>query len=49
VARIKEELSLEPALPIARAVAEANEAMGIEPAGPMAAQVELLLSELGVS
>ena len=49
VLRIKEELSLEPALPIARAVAEANEAMGIEPAGSMAAQVELLLSELGVS
>ena len=49
VGRIKEELSLEPALPIARAVAEANEAMGIEPAGSMAAQVELLLSELGVS
>jgi len=49
VARIKEELSIEPALPIAKAVAEANEAMGIEPAGSMAAQVDLLLSELGVS
>ena len=49
VSRIKEELSLEPGLPIAKAVAEANEAMGIEPAGSMAAQVDLLLSELGVS
>jgi len=48
VSRIKEELSLEAGLPIAKAVAEANEAMGIEPCGSMAAQVDLLLNELGV-
>ena len=48
VARIKEELSLETALPIAKAVAEANTVMGIEPQGPLAKQVETLLTELGV-
>jgi len=49
VNRIKEELSLQADLPIAKAVAEANEAMGIEPYGSMAAQVDLLLTELGVA
>ena len=48
VQRIREELSLEPSLPIAKAVAEANAVMGIEPAGPLAKQVETLLTELGV-
>jgi len=48
VARIKEELSLENALPIAKAIAEANTVMGIEPIGPLAKQVETLLTELGV-
>ena len=48
VARIKEELSLDTALPIAKAVAEANTVMGIEPQGPLAKQVETLLKELGV-
>jgi len=48
VARIKEELSLENSLQIAKAVAEANSMMGIEPQGPLAKQVETLLTELGV-
>ena len=48
VQRIREELSLEANLPIAKAVAEANAVMGIEPAGPLAKQVETLLTELGV-
>jgi len=48
VARIKEELSLEPSLPIAKAIAEANSVMGIEPQGPLTKQVESLLTELGV-
>jgi len=48
VARIKEELSLENSLHIAKAVAEANSMMGIEPQGPLAKQVETLLTELGV-
>ena len=48
MARIKEELSLEVSLPIAKAVAEANEMMGLEVTGPLAKQVETLLMELGV-
>ena len=48
VARIKEELSLDPSLPVAKAVAEANAAMGIEGHGTLAQQVDLLLTELGV-
>lgn len=48
VARIKEELSLEASLPIAKAIAEANSVMGIEPQGPLTKQVESLLTELGV-
>ncbi|KAL3915204.1 MAG: hypothetical protein SGPRY_007328 [Prymnesium sp.] len=48
VARIKEELSLETSLPIAKAIAEANTVMGIKPQGPLAKQVESLLTELGV-
>jgi hypothetical protein len=48
VARIKEELSLDPSLPVAKAVAEANAAMGIEGQGSLAQQVDYLLTELGV-
>ena len=48
VARVKEELSLDPSLPVAKAVAEANAAMGIEGHGTLAQQVDLLLTELGV-
>jgi hypothetical protein len=48
VARIKEELSLDPSLPVAKAVAEANVAMGIEGQGTLAHQVDYLLTELGV-
>jgi hypothetical protein len=48
VARIKEELSLDPLLPVAKAVAEANAAMGIEGQGTLAQQVDHLLTELGV-
>jgi hypothetical protein len=48
VARIKEELSLDPSLPLAKAVAEANVAMGIEGQGTLAQQVDFLLTELGV-
>jgi len=48
VARIKEELSLDPSLPLAKAVAEANVAMGIEGQGTLAQQVDYLLTELGV-
>ena len=48
VARIKEELSLDPSLPVAKAVAEANVVMGIEGHGTLAQQVDLLLTELGV-
>ena len=48
VARVKEELSLDPSLPVAKAVAEANAAMGIEGQGSLAQQVDFLLTELGV-
>ena len=48
VARIKEELSLDPSLPVGKAVAEANAAMGIEAQGTLAQQVDHLLTELGV-
>jgi hypothetical protein len=48
VARVKEELSLDPSLPVAKAVAEANAAMGIEGQGTLAQQVDFLLTELGV-
>ncbi|KOO33304.1 hypothetical protein Ctob_016164, partial [Chrysochromulina tobinii] len=47
VARIKEELSLDPSLQVAKAVAEANAAMGIEGQGTIAQQVDFLLTELG--
>ena len=45
VGRIREGLSLEPSLPIGRAVAEANETLGIDPVGSIAQQVEVLMSE----
>ena len=45
VGRIKEELSLEPSLPIGRAVPEANDTLGIDPVGSIAQQVEVLMSE----
>ena len=48
VARVKEELSLDPSLPVAKAVAEANAVMGIKGQGTLAQQVDLLLTELGV-
>ena len=48
MARVREELSLDEGLPIAKAVAEANAVMGIEGHGPLAKQVENLLTELGV-
>ena len=48
VARVKEELSLDPSLPVAKAVAEANAVMGIEGQGSLARQVDYLLTELGV-
>ena len=48
VARVREELSLDPSLPIAKAVAEANAVMGLEGHGSLAKQVEALLTELGV-
>jgi hypothetical protein len=48
VARVKEELSLDPSLPVAKAVAEANVAMGIEGQGTLAQHVDYLLTELGV-
>jgi len=41
VARVKEELSLDPSLPVAKAVAEANAAMGIEGQGTLAQQVDV--------
>ena len=41
VARVKEELSLDPSLPVAKAVAEANSAMGIEGQGTLAQQVDV--------
>jgi hypothetical protein len=47
-ARVREELSLDASLPIAKLVAEANAAMGLEGHGPLARQVETLLTELGV-
>ena len=46
VARIKEELSLDPSLPVAKAVAEANVAMDIEAQGTLPRQVDHLLKEL---
>jgi len=48
VARVKEELSLDPSLPVAKAVAKANAAVGIEGQGTLAQQVDFLLTELGV-
>ena len=46
VARIKEELALDPSLPVAKAVATANAVMGIEPQGTLPRQVDHLLKEL---
>jgi hypothetical protein len=48
VARFKEELSLDPSLPMAKAVAEANAVMGIKGQGTLAQQVDFLLKELNV-
>ena len=48
VMKVREELSLDGALPIAKAVAEANAVMGIEGHGSLARQVDCLLTELGV-
>jgi len=48
MSRIKLELGLDEALPLAKAVAEANAAMGLEGGGSIAAQVELLLEQLGI-
>ena len=46
IAFIASELGLEEGLPVAKAVAAANEAMGIVSKGPMAAQVARLLTEI---
>ena len=46
-----EELSLDPSLPVAKAVADANVLMGIKGIkgqGTLAQQVDFLLTELGV-
>ena len=48
VARIKQELGLDEALPLGPAIKAANEAMGLEPEGVMAAQVTNLLQQLNV-
>jgi hypothetical protein len=48
MARVKEELSLDPSLPVAKAIAEANAVMGIEGQGTLPQQVDYLLTELGV-
>ena len=48
VARVMEELSLDPSLPVAKAVADANVLMGIKGQGTLAQQVDFLLTELGV-
>jgi len=48
VARIKLELGLDEALPLAAAVKAANEAMGLEPGGSMAEQVATLIEQLGI-
>jgi hypothetical protein len=46
IAFIASELGLEDGLPVAKAVAAANEAMGIVSKGPMAAQVARLMTEI---
>jgi hypothetical protein len=46
IAFIASELGLEEGLPVAKAVAAANEAMGIVSKGPMAAQVARLMTEI---
>ena len=48
VARIKLELGLDEALPLARAVTDANEAMGLGQGGSMADQVAELLMQLSI-
>merc|ERR1719171_1538310 len=49
VARVLTELVLEERLPLAKAVAVANEAAGLEGAGTLAAQVDALMTELGLT
>ena len=48
VTRIKEELGLEPSLPLKEAVVKANEAMGLDAQGTTADQVGCLLKELNI-
>ena len=48
VTRIKLELGLDEALPLARAVTDANEAMGLGQGGSIADQVEELLMQLSI-
>jgi hypothetical protein len=48
VSLVTAELGLDEGLPVAKAVAAANEAMGIEGEGPLAAQLAKLLVELGL-
>ena len=48
VARIKIELALDQGLPMATAVKEAFTIMGMTPEGPLPAQVDLLLTTLGI-
>jgi hypothetical protein len=48
VSLVKAQLGLDEGLPVAKAVAAANEAIGIEGEGPLAAQVARLLVELGI-
>ena len=43
------ELGLDGSLPVAKAVGEANEAMGVEPTGTLAEQVAELMSQLGIA
>ncbi|KAL3893148.1 MAG: hypothetical protein SGPRY_014429, partial [Prymnesium sp.] len=48
VGSIKLELGLDDSLPLAKAVTQANEAMGLEATGKLADQVEVLLEQLGI-
>jgi hypothetical protein len=48
VARIKDELSLDHSLPLAKAVAEANATTGIVGQGTLAQQIDYLLTELSL-
>ena len=48
VSRIAAELGVDESLPLAKAVAAANEAMGVEAEGTMADQVANLMAQLGI-